>query len=56
MINEFDYENLQKTFKNSEPFSHCIIDNFFDTIKQTKDNDPYLYKILSNIKLVIRIL
>ena len=25
-----------------------IIDNFFDTIKQTKDNDPYLYKILSN--------
>ena len=25
-----------------------IIENFFDTLKQTKDDDPYLYKILSN--------
>lgn len=25
-----------------------IVDIFFDTIKQTKDNDPYLYKIFSN--------
>jgi len=25
-----------------------IIENFFDTLKQTKEDDPYLYKILSN--------
>jgi hypothetical protein len=30
MINEFEYEKLQNEFKNGQPFSHCVIDNFFD--------------------------
>jgi len=54
MINEFDYENLQKTFKNSEPFSHCIIDNFFEKEIALKlalefpDYDDALWSIYDN--------
>ena len=30
MINEFEYEKLQTEFRNAQPFSHCVVDNFFD--------------------------
>lgn len=30
MINEFDYENLQKQWNEAQPFRHVVIDNFFD--------------------------
>ena len=30
MINEFDYERLNKEWNEAKPFRHVVIDNFFD--------------------------
>lgn len=55
MINEFAYEQLHNEFKNAQPFSHCIIDNFFEedvAIQLANEfpdyNDPNIWSVYRN--------
>lgn len=55
MINEFDYNKLHDEFQKSQPFRHCVIDNFFneDVALQLSEefpdyDDPNIWAVYGN--------
>ena len=55
MINQFDYEKLNKEYNDGKPFRHVVIDNFFDdetAMKLSSEfpdfNDPNIWSVYRN--------
>jgi len=55
MINQFDYEKLNKEYNEGKPFRHVVIDNFFDdetALKLSSEfpdfNDPNIWSVYKN--------